>query len=126
MGAETILFYTAAGIVFVFSVIEGVSLAIKCGKVGSTTGTIVEIKRALEKSMHFANSKWAAFSYHVDGQYYVSENRAAVPMTAEVGDQRRIRYLRRKPQELYSRSVVRLIILLSAAVACALIGWLLR
>ena len=126
MGAETVLFYTAAGIVFVITVIEGASLAIKRGKVGSATGTIIEIKRALEKSMHFVNSKWAAFSYQVDGHYYVSENRVAVPMTAEVGDQRKIRYLRHKPQELYNRSVVRFIVLLSAAIACALIGWLLR
>ena len=126
MSAESILFYTAAGIVSVIAVIDGVSLAIKRGKVGSTTGTITDISRALEKSMHFANSKWAAFSYHVDGQYYLSENRVAVPMTAELGDRRKIRYLLDKPQELYSRSLVRFIILLGAAIACALIGWLLR
>jgi len=126
MGAETVLFYTAAGIAFVIAVIEGVSLASKRGKVGSTMGTIIEIKRTLEKSMHFANSKWAVFSYHVDGQYYVSENRVPVPLTAQINDQRKIRYLRQKPRELYSRSAVRFILLLSAAIACGLIGWLLR
>jgi hypothetical protein len=119
---ETALFFGAAVVFFVLACFEGINLAIMERKVRSAIGTIVDIRTAVAGTMKVTNSKWAAFSYYIDGKAYVSENRIAVPMTAQVGDQRRIRYLIERPQMLYPRSIKRFLIILAVSMACSLVA----
>jgi len=126
MCSDAVFFYTIAGIFFVFAVIEGVRYIIMHKKLRAVTGTIIEIKRVLPDTMKAVNSKWAAFNYCIDGKTYISENRIAVPMSAQIGDTRRVKYRIDHPWRLYSLSPARFIGLLAAAILCALAGYLLH
>lgn len=119
---ETAIFFGATVVFFVLACIEGIGLAVMERKVRLAIGIIVDIRMAAAKTMKITNSKWAAFSYHVDGKAYVSTNRINVPMTAQVGDRRRVRYLIEKPQILYPRSIKRFLIVLALSMACSLVA----
>ncbi|MCR1943345.1 DUF3592 domain-containing protein [Enterococcus gallinarum] len=65
-------------------------------------GTVVETSTILPDVV-IRNTKWATFSYEIDGQYYVSENSITIPMRYDVGDTMTIKYNVKKPTEIFPK-----------------------
>lgn len=77
-----------------------------------TIGRVVSIWQPNPEAVKRGNSKWANFSYSIDGKKYISNNRIQVSMSTKIGEKKRIKYDKRNPEKLYGFSVKRGLILL--------------
>jgi len=87
-----------------------------------TIGEVVSIWQPNPEAVKKGNSKWAYFSYSVDGKNYLSKNRIQVSMSTKIGEKNKIKYDKRNPEKLYSFSVKRGFILLAVSLVLFAVG----
>lgn len=87
-----------------------------------TIGEVVSVWQPNPEAVKRGNSKWAHFSYYVDGKNYLSKNMIQVSMNTEIGEKIKIKYDKRNPEELYSFSVKRGLILLTVSLILFMVG----
>lgn len=87
-----------------------------------TIGEVVSIWQPNPEAVKKGNSKWAYFSYYVDGKKYLSKNRIQVSMSTKIGEKIKIKYDKRNPEKLYSFSVKRGFILLAVSLVLFAVG----
>lgn len=87
-----------------------------------TTGEVLSTWSPNPEAVKRGNSKWAIFSYSINGKKYISKNRIQVSMTTKVGDKKTIRYDKKSPEKLYSFSIKRGVLLCTVSVVLFVIG----
>ena len=85
-------------------------------------GTVISITSPNAETAKARNSKWAKFTYTVDGKKYTSQNRIQVPMTSQIGSSLSVRYDIKQPDMLCSFSVLRIAAALVIAGICIIMG----
>lgn len=87
-----------------------------------TIGEVVSIWQPNPETVKRGNSKWAYFSYSVDGKKYLSKNRIQVSMSTKIGEKIEIKYDKRNPEKLYSFSGKRGLILIAVSLVLFIVG----
>lgn len=118
MDRDTIFLYIIAGIALCFVLVNCIQFLLKRNRTIQTVGTITSIKMSNPANSKFRNSKWATVSYKVKGKTYQSQNRIQVSMASQIGTIVAVRYDTRKPEKLYSFSVLRIVVSLLVAAIC--------
>lgn len=116
---DTIFLYIVAILAFGFGLINFIQYLLKRSQTAQVVGTIISIKTPNPQNSKFHNSKWATFSYKVNGKNYQSQNRIQVPMASQIGTTIPIRYDINHPEKLYHFSVSRIVVSFLIAVVCA-------
>lgn len=116
---DTIFLYIVAILAFGFGLINFIQYWLKRNQTAQVVGTIISIKTPNPQNSKFRNSKWATFSYKVNGKTYQSQNRIQVPMASQVGTTISVRYDINHPEKLYNFSVSRIVVSFLIAVVCA-------
>ena len=122
MENETIILYVIVVLSLLFASFNGVCMFIKRGKTSQTMGTIVSITSPSPETAKVRNSKWAKVTYRVNDKIYISLNRVQVPMTSQVGSLIKIRYDTTQPEQLYSYSLLKILVALFIAAICTTIA----
>lgn len=118
MKNDTFLLYIIAIIALCFGLINGIQFLLKRNKTAKTVGTIVSIKTVNPENSKYRNSKWAIFSYKVNGKTYRSQNRIQVSMASQIGTSATVRYDTDNPEKLYSFSALRIVASLLISGGC--------
>lgn len=118
MDRDTIFLYIIAGIALCFVLVNCIQFLLKRNRTTQTVGTITSIKMSNPANSKFRNSKWATVSYKVQEKTYQSQNRIQVSMASQIGTTVALRYDTRKPEKLYSFSVLRIVVSLLVAAIC--------
>lgn len=118
MDRDTIFLYIIAGIALCFVLVNCIQFLLKRNRTTQTVGTITSIKMSNPANSKFRNSKWATVSYKVQEKTYQSQNRIQVSMASQIGTTVAVRYDTRKPEKLYSFSVLRIVVSLLVAAIC--------
>lgn len=116
---DTIFLYIVAILAFGFGLINFIQYWLKRNQTAQVVGTIISIKTPNPQNSKFRNSKWATFSYKVNGKTCQSQNRIQVPMASQIGTTIPIRYDINHPEKLYHFSVSRIVVSFLIAVVCA-------
>ena len=116
------MFRCGAGVVFVLRACkDGWNLWKNKGKTGDATGTVMEVY-TLGNGRNPKDAKWAVLRYEAQGREYISENRIQVPAHAQIGTKLPVKYLKERPQRLYTVSMKRFVMILALGAACLVIG----
>lgn len=124
MTIMNIFFYFASLISFLIAVYEGCSIIIMRKKVLTVIGTVIDTKSAVSEAYKQSNSKFATMRYNINSRDYTSENRIQVPSWTKIGDEKQIKVFIDRPWIICTKSFIKFIVLLSLALLCALIGYL--
>ena len=120
MDNDTIFLYIITAAALCFGLINCIQFLLKRNRTAQTTGTIISIKMPNPETAKTRNSKWAQFSYTVDGKSYQSQNRIQVPIALQTGSTVQIRYDKFNPEKLYSFSLLRITVSILIAAICIL------
>lgn len=114
--------YIVAVIFLILGIVDlGRSLILK-NKTGYVVGEVILIWQPNPEAVKKGNSKWATFSYIINGKNYTSQNRLQVSMNTKVGDRKIIKYDKKTPEKLYSFSVKRALVFFAVSALFFLVG----
>ncbi|MCL2216325.1 MAG: hypothetical protein FWB91_04810 [Defluviitaleaceae bacterium] len=117
MSNESLLFLIGTIILTGVTLFLGVKFLYSRKKVGSTTGTIIDIMETAGK--HFASQSVALMGYTIDGKYYTSKNRIGVLRNSKVGDEFEVKYFVNNPELLSTTKFIQVIGFFVATAICA-------
>lgn len=123
MKSANILFFVFSTITFIYAIRTALLMYMDRNKIAEAEGEIVEIDYVLPQNMQL-NTKLATFEYEVGGRRYTSKNSLKLPLNAEIGDTRDIKYYVDSPNILYTRTGLHFHIAMIASILCLVLGLL--
>ena len=124
MKTESIFLFFLATMLSMYAIRSLIMMSLDRKVINKTQGKVINIELVLPEIMMNRNAKLVTFEYYVDGKKHVSKNKVKMPLSAEVGDTKDIRYYINKPNTLYTRTNLHFYIPMAVSLICFLLGFI--